>query len=273
MKINLRIPPAELAVGCLTCSLSELNFLYFSLTAHTCRQLRCFFKCGGFVCNDLFPRLHDHCPSLRSRLGSRRKTASADLLLARVWHSEPTHRFSCKLSMAARSEVICRPAAAGVSPSIYALVDDAAPPDRRATWLALTVSGLLVSLALGASPAGLVGATFGWAALFVALAGFSLALVALNCWVWPSDCSHGGAAGPPHNRLGVASLTRHLMPMIVWGTGLYGVYTYLGAGFVAFGFSKSQVARAVMVYGAGRSPEPCLAGVWPIGLAQNLRQR
>lgn len=28
-------------------------------------------------------------------------------------------------------------AAAGVSPSIYALVDSAAPPDRRATWLAL----------------------------------------------------------------------------------------------------------------------------------------
>jgi predicted MFS family arabinose efflux permease len=79
-------------------------------------------------------------------------------------------------------------AAAGVSPSIYALVGDAAPPERRATWLALTVSGLLVSLALGASPAGLVGATFGWTAVFVALAVFSLALVTLNSWVWPSDC-------------------------------------------------------------------------------------
>jgi DHA1 family purine base/nucleoside efflux pump-like MFS transporter len=49
----------------------------------------------------------------------------------------------------------------------------------------------------------------------------------------------------------VTSLTRRLMPMIVWGTGLYGVYTYLGAGLVAFGFSKSQVAQAVMVYGCG----------------------
>src|SRR5207244_11475902 len=42
-------------------------------------------------------------------------------------------------------------AAAGVSPSIYALVGGAAPPDRRASWLALVVSGLLVSLAIGAS--------------------------------------------------------------------------------------------------------------------------
>ena len=108
-----------------------------------------------------------------------------------------------------------------------------------------------VSIALGASPAGLVGATFGWGAVFVALAVFSLALVALNCWVWPSDCRREGAADPSCNRLAVASLTRRLMPMIVWGTGLYGVYTYLGAGLVALGFSKSQVARAVMVYGCG----------------------
>jgi MFS transporter, DHA1 family, purine base/nucleoside efflux pump len=39
--------------------------------------------------------------------------------------------------------------------------------------------------------------------------------------------------------------------VIVWGTGLYGVYTYLGTGLVAFGFSKSQVAQAVMLYGCG----------------------
>ena len=74
-------------------------------------------------------------------------------------------------------------AAAGISPSIYALVGDAAPPDRRATWLALTVSGLLVSLALGASPAALVGAIFGWAPVFIALGFFSFAMAALNYWV------------------------------------------------------------------------------------------
>ena len=34
-------------------------------------------------------------------------------------------------------------AAAGISPSLYALVSGLAPPDRRATWLALVVSGRL----------------------------------------------------------------------------------------------------------------------------------
>ena len=142
-------------------------------------------------------------------------------------------------------------AAAGVSPSIYALVGNAAPPHRRATWLAMTVSGLLVSLALGASPAALVGATLGWAPLFIGLAAFSLVLLALNCWVWPSERGHAVAVVPQLDFLPVASLTRRLVPMIVWGTGLYGVYTYLGAGLAIFGFSKTQVARAVMVYGFG----------------------
>ena len=35
----------------------------------------------------------------------------------------------------------------------------------------------------------------------------------------------------------MASLTRRLVPVIVWGTGLYGVYTYLGAGVATFGFT------------------------------------
>jgi predicted MFS family arabinose efflux permease len=74
-------------------------------------------------------------------------------------------------------------------------------------------------------------------------------------------------------------LTRRLMPMIVWGTGLYGVYTYLGAGLVAFGFSKSQVAQVGMVYGcgtiagtliggrlAGRLGAKCTAGMSLAGL-------
>src|SRR5262249_49664866 len=54
-------------------------------------------------------------------------------------------------------------AAAGISPSIYALVGVAAPPNHRATWLALVVSGLLVSLAIGASMGALAGASYGWA--------------------------------------------------------------------------------------------------------------
>ena len=102
------------------------------------------------------------------------------------------------------TRVFAGAAAAGISPSIYALVGEAASPSRRATRLALTASGLLVSLALGASPAALAGATFGWAPIFITLAVFSLAMAALNCLVWPCECDHGGPAGSPRDRLVLA---------------------------------------------------------------------
>jgi predicted MFS family arabinose efflux permease len=143
-------------------------------------------------------------------------------------------------------------AAAGVSPSIYALVGSAAPPDRRATWLALVVSGLLVSLAIGASAGGLVGVLFGGPPVFLALAGLGLVLVWLNRWVWP--CDHGAAAGlaaAARDPLAVVVLVRRLIPMVLWSTGLYGVYTYLGAGLAAVGFSTGQTAAAILLYGCG----------------------
>ncbi|HEX3522325.1 MAG TPA: MFS transporter [Stellaceae bacterium] len=144
-------------------------------------------------------------------------------------------------------------AAAGVSPSIYALVGSAAPPDRRATWLALVVSGLLVSLAIGASAGGVVGVLFGGPPVFLALAVLGLVLVWLNRWVWP--CDHGGApAGPDaavRDPLAFLVLVRRLIPTVMWSTGLYGVYTYLGAGLTAVGFSMGRTAAAILFYGCG----------------------
>jgi len=144
-------------------------------------------------------------------------------------------------------------AAAGVSPSIYALVGSTAPPDRRATWLALAVSGLLVSLAVGASAGGLAGAVFGGPAVFLALAGFSVLLAGLNRRVWP--CEDGGAVAAldaaPTDPLAAGALVPRLIPMVLWSTGLYGVYTYLGAGLTAAGFSTGQTAAAILFYGCG----------------------
>lgn len=143
-------------------------------------------------------------------------------------------------------------AAAGVSPSIYALVGNAAPAERRAAWLALPVSGLLVSLALGASGGALVGGFLGWPSVFVALAGVSLVLAWLNSRVWPQE--RGRASNPAPglaDPLAAMVLARRLMPTVVWSTGLYAVYTYLGIGLVAVGFSTGQAAEAVLYYGCG----------------------
>jgi len=148
--------------------------------------------------------------------------------------------------------------AAGISPSIYALVGQSAPPDRRGTWLAVAASGLLVSLALGASTGAIAAASFGWPTIFVALAGLSLALAWLNRQVWPGEPTvmARSSATIPDRRI-AAALACRLIPTAVWSTGLYGVYTYLGAGLIAVGFSTGDAAWAILCYGGG-----AIAGVF-----------
>jgi len=142
-------------------------------------------------------------------------------------------------------------AAAGVSPSIYALVAAAAPPDRRAAWLAFSVSGLLVSLAIGGAVGAEVGAALGWAWVFVALAVVSLIFAQLNRRIWPCEPRRADAPRAYSNLLPPAVLLRRLMPTVMWSTSLYGVYTYLGAGLTSVAFSPGQVARAILCYGCG----------------------
>ena len=146
-------------------------------------------------------------------------------------------------------------AAAGVSPSVYALVGGAAPPERRASWMALVVSGLLLSLAIGAPLGAIAAAAIGWAPVFVALAGASLALAWPNYRIWPPDRTGDAEAGEPP-ALAAAMLAKRLAPMVLWSAALYGMYTYVGAGLAAAGFSAAAVARAILCYGGG-----ALAGV------------
>jgi predicted MFS family arabinose efflux permease len=141
-------------------------------------------------------------------------------------------------------------AAAGVSPSLYALVSGLAPPDRRATRLALVVSGLLLSLSLGAPIGGLVGASFGWQSIFSVLAGVSLLLVLANRRIWPEDHRSGSIATEDHTRV-IAVLGGRLAPMVAWSSALYGVYIYLGAGLTARGFSNGDIAATILFYGCG----------------------
>ena len=184
MKINPKVPPAELAVGWLTMFLIGTELFIFSpllptlavnydVSSKVAGLCVTTFSLAYMVTAPLFGHVSDRVGKRRVLICCLLAFGTANLLTA----SAVSFPWLLALRLFAGA------AAAGVSPSIYALVGDAAPPNRRATWLALTVSGLLVSIALGASPAGLVGATLGWGAVFVALAVFSLVLVALNCWV------------------------------------------------------------------------------------------
>lgn len=139
---------------------------------------------------------------------------------------------------------------ASVSPSVYALVGESAPEGRRATWMAIAVSGLLVSLSVGAPLGTVFGAGFGWARVFDVLVVLALLLTLANRVIWGADPKPAAAPGADQTPVS-AKFGQRLLPTVIWSTALYGMYTYLGTWLARLGFSTDQVAQVVMLYGAG----------------------
>lgn len=141
-------------------------------------------------------------------------------------------------------------AAAGVSPSIYALTGSSAPPERRATRLAIVLSGLLMSLSFGTPIGLLIAGSLGWSIVFAALAALSLPLAWANKRVWhdlPAARSRAMAAHRPTATI----LAARLAPTVLWSAALYAVYTYIGEGLSASGYSTEQIAEVILFYGCG----------------------
>ena len=141
------------------------------------------------------------------------------------------------------TRIVAGAAAAGVSPSIYAL-------ERRATRLAIVVSGLLMSLSVGTPLGLLTAASLGWPVVFAALAVLSLVLAWANNRVWRHSPAAKSRAALP-DRLTPTVLAARLAPTVLWSAALYAMYTYLGEGLSASGYSTQQIAEAILFYGCG----------------------
>jgi len=141
------------------------------------------------------------------------------------------------------------------------------PLDRRATWLALVTSGLLVSLSLGAPIAALASASLGWSSNFVALAALSLLLAWTNRRMWPED-HRAETVTVPLGSLTATAIALRLAPMVVWSTALYGMYTYLGGGLTSSGFSTEEIAEVIVFYGCGAIGGVLIGGRRLIPLSQ-----
>jgi len=148
------------------------------------------------------------------------------------------------------ARIVAGAAAAGVSPSVYALIGSSAPPERRATRLAIVVSGLLMSLSFGTPIGLLIAASLGWSIVFAALAALSLLLAWANKRVWHVPPAAETRAVPAH-RLTATVLAARLAPTVLWSAALYAVYTYIGEGLSASGYSTEQIAEVILFYGCG----------------------
>jgi predicted MFS family arabinose efflux permease len=150
-------------------------------------------------------------------------------------------------------------AAAGVSPSVYALIGNSAQPDRRATWLAFAVSGLLMSLSLGAPIGLLTAALFGWRSVFAGLGALGLILVWANNRVWHEPDGTTNLVAPS-NRLVASAVGARLAPTVAWSTAVYAMYTYLGDSLTCLGYSTEEIAKVIVFYGCGAISGALLGG-------------
>jgi predicted MFS family arabinose efflux permease len=262
MRINPIAPTTQLAVGWLTMFIvgTEL-FVMSPLLPFLAADLRLSIPLAGsavsvfsvtyMLSSPLLGQLSDRVGRRRVLVCSLLAFATANLITASAT--------SLPLLLGAR--LFAGAAAAGISPSVYALTVDSGPPDHRAARLGLVVSGLVVSLAVGAPAGALAGAALGWASVFIGLACLSVLLASLNFRVWPNESyperAYRSRASHP---LAVAVLVRRLTPTVVWSMGLYAVYTYLGTGLVAAGFSTGQTAQAILSYGCGAIAGVLLGG-------------
>jgi predicted MFS family arabinose efflux permease len=185
---------------------------------------------------------------IADRLGRRRMLGGCLVAFAAANLSTA---FAGSFAVLVVARVVAGATAAGVSPAVYALVGEWAPAGRRATWLAVAVSGLLTSLSIGAPLGALFGAAWSWRGVFAVLSVLSLLLAVANLAAWPRDRRSGGATDARHDAPHAGELARRLLPTIVWSTALYAVYTYLGAGLADLGYAPAAVARVIAFYGGG----------------------
>ncbi len=107
-----------------------------------------------------------------------------------------------------------------------------------------------MALSFGAPIGLLIAVTFDWPIVFAAIGALSLLLAGANRRVWRNlpAADRVAASGSSLKTLAVAA---QLAPTVLWATALYAMYTYLGEGLSALGFSSDEIARTILFYGCG----------------------
>ncbi|KAB8126159.1 MFS transporter [Gracilibacillus oryzae] len=148
------------------------------------------------------------------------------------------------------SRILAGLSVASITPLIYAISGDIAPPSRRGTWLSIVVSGHLTALWAGAPFGTLLEYFLGWRSVFVVMAiiGAILAIVNFKTWqnVPKSNVARNLLGGNLLRILGSVSVTT------TWAISMYVLYVYLGAALYSENsFSPSEIALAITFYGIG----------------------
>lgn len=148
------------------------------------------------------------------------------------------------------SRVLVGFSVASITPLIYAIIGDIAPPNRRGTLLSILVSGHLTALWAGAPFGTLIEQLLGWRSVFVVMAIIGAILVVVNFKTWASI---------PQNNPTTNLLQENLLRILgsvsvttIWAISMYALYVYLGAVLYSENnFTSSEIALAIIFYGTG----------------------
>mgnify|MGYP001070977206 CR=1 FL=1 len=148
------------------------------------------------------------------------------------------------------SRILAGFSVASITPLIYAIIGDIAPPSRRGTWLSIVVSGHLTALWAGTPLGTLLEHFLGWRSVFVVMATLGIILMFVNFKTWSSvpknESTTNLLKGNLIRILGSVSVTT------IWAISMYTLYVYLGSALhFNNGFSSAEIALAVTFYGIG----------------------
>ena len=169
--------------------------------------------------------------------------------------------FAASLGVLLVARAVAGLAAAGITPSVYALISAAAPVGARAGWLSVVTSGLLLALTTGAPAGSLLVPVLGWHGIFFVLAGAAVAVLAAigyRARAHPTSPAEtkprpdGAVAGDQRAAPNWRRRLRAVSVTALWALAVYGVYTYLGTILTGtLHASAGLVAAALACYGVG----------------------
>jgi len=181
------------------------------------------------------------------RIGRRNLIASGMLLFAL---SDALAAMAPAFPWLIISRICTGLAVASITPLIYAIIGDLAPPARRGTWISIIVSGYMTALLIGAPLGALLEKLWGWRSVFAALAfaGALLAVVNFKTWGFTEGRKPADDRSDGH----LARILRSVSVTTIWAISMYALYFYLGAALHSENrFTSSEIALAVAVYGVG----------------------
>jgi predicted MFS family arabinose efflux permease len=138
-------------------------------------------------------------------------------------------------------------------PNANALAGALVRPERRGAALAIVSGGTTIAVALGVPLGSIIGAKFGWRAMFAGVAVLALVATLGLLAGLARDVGSKLPATGLRERLGVIrqpAVLRTLLVTTLWATGAYTVYTYIASLlYAAAGIEGPYLSAVLFVWG------------------------